>query len=258
MQLACGPKCQLPQVRESQMIRVIEQDSNLVVIVDRPDKNEMIASFRGSANVANMLDNLELDRIPWPFNQPAAANLSSPGTFTVHKGFTDAYRTVRDDMLTTVQQHLARNPDRTLLVSGHSLGGAIAAMAALDIVAGRMIDAARVDLVTYGTPRIGDRAFASLMEGVGFRMMQRVVSGRDLIPHVPAQAIGYQQLDGELFVRSTSTRKAGGAKVSACRGKEDPACSNSRVPFLSLVAHGQFLSGASFFGQGGCRTDTAD
>ena len=91
---------------------------------------------------------------------PAFASL---GRARVHGAFYDAYATVA----AAVRQLAQSEPlaaDEALIITGHSLGGALAALAANDLGtrmhAGRQ-PRARMRLLTFGKPVVGDAAFAA-------------------------------------------------------------------------------------------------
>jgi hypothetical protein len=73
----------------------------------------------------------------------------------VHTGFLRAFAEISDRLDAIVA---ARRPDQALWLAGHSLGGALATLAAAHL--GR--DAVQ-GLYTYGSPRVGDAAFASVL-----------------------------------------------------------------------------------------------
>ncbi len=69
--------------------------------------------------------------------------------------------------------------------TGHSLGGALAALAALRLrQEGHALDA----VITFGQPRAGDAAIARALDALP---MQRLVNACDLVPRVPPEAFGY-------------------------------------------------------------------
>lgn len=77
-----------------------------------------------------------------------------------------------------------------VLLTGHSLGGGIAVVAAAD----PMFDGVAVRVITFGAPRSGNAAFA---EHVAARAdVTRVVNGRDVVPAVPPRTLGYMHVPG--------------------------------------------------------------
>ena len=98
----------------------------------------------------------------------------APGAM-VHAGFLEQFRALQPLLEPHLQAVAEKDSDRTLLCVGHSLGSAIAAIAAL-VYAKRF--PGRVDYVGCGTPRVGDRAFKEAFEGaVGIK--KRLVHARD-------------------------------------------------------------------------------
>ena len=87
----------------------------------------------------------------------------------VHEGFSDAYESVRPQILTVLHQ-LARDGagDYNVVVAGHSLGAALATLAAVDLVCGdpgdhRADPWGNISMYNYGSPRVGDVDFYSLV-----------------------------------------------------------------------------------------------
>ena len=63
---------------------------------------------------------------------------------------------------TTSEVHSrASKGDMQVITCGHSLGGALASLAAIDIVRECGVDSDRVSCYTFGCPRIGNHAFAA-------------------------------------------------------------------------------------------------
>lgn len=74
----------------------------------------------------------------------------------VHSGFYAAYLSVEKRVLTKIKQLYDRDP-RKILATGHSLGGALAALCSFDVV--MQLEIADVTCTTFGCPRIGNTAF---------------------------------------------------------------------------------------------------
>ena len=99
----------------------------------------------------------------------------------VHSGFLAAYATISDRLDEVVAQQ--RRPGQRLWLAGHSLGGALATLAAAhlarDAVAG---------VYTFGSLRVGDAVFARALPA---RSYYRVVHRDDWVPLVPPEFLGY-------------------------------------------------------------------
>ena len=84
----------------------------------------------------------------------------------VHKGFNEyvmtAFSLQEDFAGANIKENIAKtlmdNPNFTLLITGHSLGGAAATLMAERLVA-MGIPKEQVPVVTFGAPAIGNRAF---------------------------------------------------------------------------------------------------
>jgi predicted lipase len=92
------------------------------VCVDLAAK-KLIVAFRGTEFLHDWLDNF--DFIPAPY-------APIPGRGTVHEGFQLVYYSIRACLRGLVQQNAPKCKD--LLITGHSLGGALCALAAPDLL----------------------------------------------------------------------------------------------------------------------------
>jgi pimeloyl-ACP methyl ester carboxylesterase len=95
---------------------------------------------------------------------------SWPDGVRVHRGFARAYKAVE----ATVTAVLAKYAGLSPIFTGHSLGAALATLAASRIPGST--------LVTFGSPRVGNAAFAELVKRVG---NFRHVDCCDLVTRVP-------------------------------------------------------------------------
>lgn len=134
-----------------------------------------IVAFRGTMDVAGWIDDLNIQFTPTPAGQ-------------VHAGFQLAWQVLK----LRVQKALDGQP---CIVTGHSLGGAMATLAALDLPA--------LEVVTFGSPRVGGRDFAG-----NYPLKDkttRYVYHLDPIPLAPGLLAGYRHVcpatwhDGEEF-----------------------------------------------------------
>lgn len=114
----------------------------------------------------------------------------------VHAGF----RRSLDLLWPAVQCWLETLPPlRGIILSGHSLGGAMAVLAAWRLQRqGRRV----AGVITFGAPRVGNAAFARSCTASGLdRRIWRVVWGGDPVPHVPP-ALGYCHIGSQEAIAS--------------------------------------------------------
>jgi predicted lipase len=109
------------------------------------------------------------------------------GKEKVHAGFLAAYATVRQDVVSTVSV-LLKQKKREVFVTGHSLGAALATLAAYDISSTCRVDAG---LYTFGSPRVGNPLFAKNFNARVTRAY-RVKNGDDAVGCVPFEELAYK------------------------------------------------------------------
>jgi predicted lipase len=110
----------------------------------------------------------------------------------------------------------------TVFVTGHSLGGALATLAALDLRISLGLPDVRV--VSFGSPRVGNDIFSKWFEEeIGPHW--RFTHNRDIVPSVPPGYMGFHHVAQEVWVVDVLSRRT---LVGVCDGSgEDPRCHNS-------------------------------
>jgi len=130
-------------------------------------------SFRGSADVSDWI--ADFDFAPTEYSP-----ISSFGQ--VHAGFQDVYDCVRDSVAANLPA-ATRGCDQ-ILITGHSLGAALAVLAAPDVDRGMPPNSIEPRLTTFGGPRVGLPDFATAF-GAAIECCYRVVNFLDIVPLVP-------------------------------------------------------------------------
>jgi len=136
-----------------------------------------------------------------------------------HQGFLAAYRSVRCSVLRVVGERLASagqgadasdssSTPWTILLTGHSLGGALATLCAYELAHLELADAGeagveRLVVYNFGSPRVGSGAFASHFDA-SLPDAWRVVNAADLVPRVP-RLMGYAHVGHAVPLRSDGT-----------------------------------------------------
>ena len=83
-------------------------------------------------------------------------------------------------------RELLADKQYTLVVTGHSQGGALAALSAFDIARHLDLPEGRVRLITFGAPRVVSAPLASQIEArLGSANIFRLTSDRDPVPYLP-------------------------------------------------------------------------
>ncbi|MGI2114100.1 lipase family protein [Shewanella frigidimarina] len=104
------------------------------------------------------------------------------GNQIVHAGFNNAFASLRQQIATFLDKWRISNPGKAIHFVGHSLGGALASLAADWASINNY--ASNINLYTFGSPRVGQQGFASANT---HRLNQifRCTHGADVVPKVP-------------------------------------------------------------------------
>lgn len=100
---------------------------------------------------------------------------------SVHTGFKEAL----DKVWSKVQRKV---DGRRVYWTGHSLGGALAVLAASRTHLMDSVNAETAGLITFGQPRVGDRDLAKAMTGVPYDRYYRCV---DIVPWLPPYSFNF-------------------------------------------------------------------
>lgn len=139
---------------------------------------ELVLVFRGSQQFADWKTNFSFALRPFRVLQPVRGVKLPPGK--VHSGFQTAWESVERGVVSYL--HEWWTPESRLWVGGHSLGGALAALAATSLhYQGFPLSG----LYTFGQPRVGDWQFVQAVNSaIGDRLF-RFVNNNDVVPQVP-------------------------------------------------------------------------
>lgn len=153
--------------------RLDHKGSDVQAIFGQSDQAFIIA-FRGTEPIAikDLITTILIDKQEYPYAGDEQKGL------LVHSGFMAAYRSVRDVVLRLVSE----SPALKIVVTGHSMGGALATLAALDIQYNMPHET--VEAWTYGSPRVGNAVFVETYQR-WVKVTQRYVNGNDPIVKVP-------------------------------------------------------------------------
>ncbi|WEW60340.1 lipase family protein [Emydomyces testavorans] len=212
-----------------------------------PWPKRIILAFRGTYSITNTI--VDLSAIPQvyvPYPEPSTSpdphhhRRNGDGkcdNCTVHAGFMASWLHARTAILDPLSAAIARYPDYRLVVVGHSLGGAVAALAALEF----RLRGWTPQVTTFGEPRIGNRELAAYLDGQFTlpsdqggrpakdeeeeeRWFRRVTHINDPVPLLPLSEWGYAPHAGEIFI-SKPDLPPGLGDLRVCDGDADLRCS---------------------------------
>ncbi len=121
----------------------------------------LVVSFRGTDDLVDWNNNIK--SMQTPFNKCGL----------VHAGFNIAYQSIKEELFFYLE-------DITLpiFVTGHSLGAALATLLTAEIMGQSNFDSC----YTFGSPRVGDAAFANALND---KSIYRIINNCDIITTVP-------------------------------------------------------------------------
>lgn len=209
----------------------------------------IVVAFRGtdSHSIYNWVQNMRTWRTDLALNYPGA-----PAHALVHGGFLYSYNasSLAPNITLAVARLRQQHPDAPIYVSGHSMGGALATLCALDLRLS--LGAPDVRLFTFGSPRVGNAIFAQWFEQM-ITSHWRFTHNRDIVPSVPPGYMGFYHLSREVWLVDLLF---GRTLVGVCDATgEDMACHNSmcHLGLCSSVAdHLLYLSEMYSPHPGGC------
>ncbi|KAE9386984.1 lipase [Gymnopus androsaceus JB14] len=143
----------------------------------------------------------------------------------VHNGFATEQAKTATNVLAAVQTAMSSYSSTTVTVTGHSLGAAISLLDALYLSI--QLPNAMVNFVGYGLPRVGNQAFANLIDSTLPDRVAHVNNEEDPVPILPGEVLGFVHPSGEKHIMDN------GSWV-VCPGQDNDSteCSAGDVPTI--------------------------
>jgi triacylglycerol lipase len=153
------------------------------VRIEQPQPGKFVVMFPGTDSVRDWLTDLRVHKTGWH------------GT-RAHRGFVWAFQSVAGQVLSAI------SGAQSVVFTGHSLGGALATLSA-DAAADMGVEVLAV--YTFGSPRVGNGAFARQYNDDLADVTFRVVNARDPVPHVPWMLGTYRHVDTQVYLGEPGT-----------------------------------------------------
>ncbi|CAG7928162.1 unnamed protein product [Penicillium olsonii] len=216
----------------------------------------ILIAFRGTYSITNTI--IDLSAYPQAYI-PYQGEPDAPGpkcaNCTVHAGFMNSWLNTRITVLPRVSEALQKYPDYEVTLVGHSLGGAVAALAGLEM----RLKGWDPLVTTFGEPMVGNEDFVRFFdEQFGFgdavgippmkgRRLRRVTHINDPVPLLPLWEWGYRAHAGEIFI-SRSELPPTLEDMHLCVGDNDLRCITGfggPAPLLELYRDKQSFASTS-------------
>jgi Lipase (class 3) len=159
--------------------------------------NTIAVSFRGSLTAKNWRDNAKAKLVLVPHTKGAR----------LHMGWYDDIKGCMPLLGTHINARLDAHPTADIIFAGHSSGASYVVIAAfLAVHEGgflqHRVSPSRISIITFGSPRIGNIAFARAYNAMGWKNAYRVVKGNDPTPFWPPKLYpwNYRDVGQEVYI----------------------------------------------------------
>jgi len=157
------------------------------------DDKDIFVVFRGTESLRDALIDVNtlMNRYP---ESGKSFFLFKP---KVHAGFLKAYLSVKQLLLNRVGEMVYSDGKNRVYVTGHSLGGALALLATLDII--EILKIQDVYMMNFGGPKVGNKWYVRRYNKK-VKNSFRVVNDEDVVPILPIG--GYKHVKHLVFINN--------------------------------------------------------
>nr|CDX09897.1 lipase [Yarrowia alimentaria] len=239
------------------------QTANGYIAVDHKRK-QLVLVFRGTQSEADSAADLNTWQVP-NVNFDGLKNTTGTNAesdcqgCSIHAGFVGIFNNSFKAIDSRLNLYKAQYPDYKLVVTGHSLGGAVALLYGISL----RVNGRDPLVVTFGQPRVGNEAFANYVDSLFFpslndmlsyspyRKMYRVTRYEDPVTQVPFWD-GYTQQSGEVFINQFKV-PTDPENVLFCQGQNNRNCANG-IPWYQYanIASDKSVHSSYFFRSPSC------
>ncbi|EGF78456.1 hypothetical protein BATDEDRAFT_26491 [Batrachochytrium dendrobatidis JAM81] len=194
----CGPLCQ-DATAGTQIVSLIKDptrsrtDMSVGYVGINNQLKTIIVSYRGTMGSVDWRQNLRAvtTLIQELYEYPKKHIFNEA---RVHAGFLGEFMRIRDTVARALLMAISLHPEYKIHITGHSKGGTLATLTAVDLYMTHDLPniEKKVHLITFGTPRVGNREWAAWLDGIPFAEAIRVIHQNDPVVHLPPIAMGYQ------------------------------------------------------------------
>lgn len=182
----------------------VVQSQGHQALVGVGSSGRIVVAFRGSLSLQDWIEDLKNVAL---VDFPVCAGCQ------VGDGWLDTVQSLRDGVTAAIFNISSHFPNAPIIITGHSLGAAVAPLFLAELLNTHPDIFARVvwPLYTFGQPRVGNRAFAQYANS-RFSGWYRVVHNNDPVPHLPPHEFGFEHMAREIWY-VLRHRRARGVRV---------------------------------------------
>ena len=200
-----------------------------------PTNHLIVLAIRGSISDANWKADWDMIRVEVDWCDECH----------IHRGFRNSWNEVEKAVVENMQKAVQAHPHYRIVVTGHSLGGAVATIAAAEL---RRLDnhfRSFTELYTFGSPRIANEEAARWLSDQS-TYNWRITNENDIVPRLPVRALGYHHMEPEYWILKDGGNPRSEDVVFSAR--EDSSWGNEGEVVPSKKAHHRYFGDISACG----------
>jgi predicted lipase len=168
-----------------------------IVVYSQP-LNSIFVTFAGTTTINGWVENFKVWLSNADWNDDFTKKLRKPqhaSLMKLHAGIEASYVSIREEIMAKANEFATAFESAAVVFSGHSLGGALAVLAAVDFN-DKFDHDDRISVYSFGQPRLGNKRWAEYVNGLGFSdRIYRIRRRGDPFGHLPTRnffGLGYQ------------------------------------------------------------------
>ncbi|KAI0743889.1 alpha/beta-hydrolase [Daedaleopsis nitida] len=232
--LSCGDACDaLGNVK----ILVAGGDDELVpnfFVAHDVDKDTIVVAHQGT-NPKNLLSDLNDVNI-LQVDADTAILPAAGKDVKMHDGFLSTQARTADVVFSTVSSALASTGAKKVMVTGHSLGAAVASIDAM-MLRMKLDPSVALTATVFGMPRVGNKAWADLVDSTLGSSFTHVTNQDDPVPRHPNNEVHITAVDASGNI-ATAFHCPGQENENCAAGKSllDLSVDNHRGPYFQNIS----------------------
>jgi hypothetical protein len=183
---------------DGRFLKILKFKAEAVVLMDY--NNDWYICFQGSWKLSDWLMNLFFQAFPIkPYK-----DMPVDSKIRVHFGFISQYKVIRPHLRSKLKSFASTyGKPNNVYFTGHSLGGALAAICALDSQFHKFLTKDRIHMISFGSPRVGNKDF---VDSYNERVTNSdvYINGNDIVPMLPFGFMGYNPLSEIKYIKEKS------------------------------------------------------
>jgi hypothetical protein len=157
-----------------------DDEVSIGLICQVNQSGDVVIAIRGTEGILEWIHDAEFDQVPCPFL--AGAGHTEDGFTAMYESLRTGAKPDSPTVVNALGQLAFPHPVSSVTICGHSLGGALATLLALDVAANTVFTEPAV--YSYASPRTGDSLFASTFDQV-VSNSYRIANRLDIVPALP-------------------------------------------------------------------------